>query len=198
MIKTIIFDFDGVIHDTFELAYNINKQIDNSLTSDEYKDFFNGNIYDNKKVTKDAADRFFKLQNEEFEKLRINKEIKKELLKLKERFDLFIITSNMESTLKNYFENNGIMHIFKEVLGIETSHLKVEKFKYLINKYHLNKDNCIFVTDTLGDILEANKVDLNTIAVDYGFHGRKRLAKGNPIKIISDFGDLAVEIDNLK
>jgi len=32
-------------------------------------------------------------------------------------------------------------------------------------KYNLNNDNCIFVTDTLGYILEANEVRLNTIAL---------------------------------
>lgn len=39
--KAIIFDFDGVIHDTFELAYKVNVEIlGESLTKEKYRDFF--------------------------------------------------------------------------------------------------------------------------------------------------------------
>jgi phosphoglycolate phosphatase len=190
MIKAIIFDFDGVIHDTLELAFNINKIIFPGITLNEYKDFFNGNIYDHKKVTPKASKKYFEMQEEEFKKLKIENEIKNELLKMKDKFTLFIISSNMEMTLNNYFENNAILHIFEKIFGAELHKSKIEKFKLLIDEYGLNKNNCIFVTDTLGDILEANKVNLNTIAVDYGFHEKERLKRGKPIKIVSSFRDI--------
>lgn len=41
----MIFDFDGVIVDSFELNYAIACNFYN-LTKDEYKSWFNGNIYD--------------------------------------------------------------------------------------------------------------------------------------------------------
>jgi phosphoglycolate phosphatase len=175
MIKAVIFDFDGVINDTLEIAFSINKIIFPGVTLKEYKDFFNGNIYEREKVTPEAAKEYFKLQEEEFKKLKIEKEIKGELLKMKDKFYLFIVSSNSEMTLNNYFENNDILHIFKEVLGVESHKSKIEKFKIIMGKYNLNRDNCIFITDTLGDILEANKVNLKSIAVDYGFHERERL-----------------------
>ena len=42
----------------------------------------------------------------------------------------------------------------------------------------------------LGDLLEAHKAGIKSIAVDFGFHERERLEKGNPAKIISDFSEL--------
>ena len=197
MIKAIIFDFDGVIHDTLELAFNINKIIFPEISLEGYKDLFNGNIYSHGMVKPDKARQFFELQNEEFKKLKIESEIKNELLKMQNKFELFIISSNMEMTLNNYFENNDILHIFKKVLGMESHKFKIEKFKLLIDEYDLNKDNCIFVTDTLGDILEANKVNLNTIAVDYGFHDRERLEQGKPIEIASHFKEILPAIDKI-
>ncbi len=197
MIKAIIFDFDGVIHDTLELAFNINKIIFPGITLNEYKDFFNGNIYDREKVTPEVSKKYFEMQEEEFKKLKIENEIKSELLKMQNKFELFIISSNMEMTLNNYFENNNILHIFKKVLGMESHKSKIEKFKLLMDESNIDKDNCIFVTDALGDILEANKVNLNTIAVDYGFHEREKLEQGKPIEIVSHFKEILPMINKI-
>lgn len=197
MIKAIIFDFDGVIHDTLEIGFNINKIIFSELTLKEYKDFFNGNCYEHKKITPEASEKYFKLQENEFKNLKIEREIRNELLKMKEKFDLFIVSSNSGLTLNNYFKNNDILHIFKEVLGVESHKSKIEKFKLLMGKHNLNSDNCVFVTDTLGDILEANKADLKTIAVDYGFHEKERLEQGNPMIILSDFKEILPAIEKI-
>jgi len=197
MIKAIIFDFDGVIHNTLELAYSIHKGIMNDISIEEYKDFFNGNIYKHGKITSSFLEEFFKLQNRKFKKLKIKKHIKKELVKMKKSYSLFIVSSNMEVALNNYLENNNIAHIFEEVLGMESYKSKVEKFKLLMERHSLNQGDCLFITDTLGDILEANEIGLKTIAVDFGFHERVRLEQGKPFKIVSDFKELLPEIKNL-
>jgi HAD superfamily hydrolase (TIGR01509 family) len=196
MIKSIIFDFDGVIHDTFDLAYGVNKLVSN-LTVEEYKDMFNGNLYAHPTVTLENENKYFAISSKLFNDLVIEEQTKAELLKLKDRFDLFIVSSNNEESLNAYLGNNGIMHVFKRVLGKETHRSKVEKFKILMDEHGVTKDNSIFVTDTLGDILEANKLGLTTIAVDYGFHERERLEKGNPHRIISDFNEVLVVVEAL-
>lgn len=190
-MKTIIFDFDGVIHDTYKLVYNINLEISGGkLTEEKYRDFFNGNIFEHESNDDDVNDKFFKLQREAFKYLKIDENIKSNLEKLSREYALFIISSNEEDTLSMYFQNNNFTHIFKEVLGLETHRSKVKKFEYLFEKYEIKADDCIFVTDTLGDILEGNKVGVRTIAVDFGFHKRDRLEKGNPFKIVSDFDEI--------
>ena len=182
---------------SLELVFNINKIIFPGITLNEYKDFFNGNIYDREKVTPEVSKKYFEMQEEEFKKLKIENEIKSELLKMQNKFELFIISSNMEMTLNNYFENNNILHIFKKVLGMESHKSKIEKFKLLMDESNIDKDNCIFVTDALGDILEANKVNLNTIAVDYGFHEREKLEQGKPIEIVSHFKEILPMINKI-
>lgn len=197
-MKTIVFDFDGVIHDTFELAYKINVGIlGEDLTKEKFRDFFNGNIFESKVISQNNIDAFFKLQNEAFKYLEIDINIKNNLEKLSKRCKLFIISSNQEEALDNYFQNNKFLNIFKEVLGSKTNTSKVEKFKYLFKKYKLKSDDCIFVTDTLGDILEGNKAGVKTIAVDFGFHRRDRLEKGKPFKIVSTFEEIVQTINSI-
>lgn len=198
MIKALIFDFDGVIHDTLDLAYKVSKQIFPEMTLAQYKNMFDGNFYRNKKITSAVRKKFFKLQKQEFKYLQIEREIKNELLILKNEFDLFIITSNEEEILDIYFNNNGIAHIFKNVLGVETHYSKEEKFKIVLNESGLRKKECLFITDTLGDLLEADKAGIKSIAVDFGFHGRERLELGNPLKIVSDFGDIRGIVSKVK
>ncbi len=192
-MKTIIFDFDGVIHDTYELAYGI---FGKGVTEEEFKDFFNGTILEKANV-KPIDEKSYELQTEAFKYLKIDQNIKKNLEDLCTKYSLFIISSNREKALNTYFQNNNFLHVFKEILGTESHLSKVEKFKYLFKKYDLQHEDCIFVTDTLGDILEANKVGLKTIAVDFGFHERERLEKGNPFKIVSSFDEILETIETV-
>ena len=194
-MKAIIFEFDGVIHDTYEMAYQINLKISGgNLTREQHRDFFNGNIFEKVVVDeeKEKADseQFYKLQNKAFEHLKIDASVKSNLEKLSLRYLLFIISSNQEEALNIYFQNNKFVHIFKEILGAETHQSKVEKFKYLFEKYKFKAEDCVFVTDTLGDIIEGNKVGVKTIAVDFGFHKKDRLEKGKPFKIVSSFDEI--------
>ncbi|MEI7426023.1 MAG: HAD hydrolase-like protein, partial [Candidatus Moraniibacteriota bacterium] len=110
--KTIIFDFDGVIHDTYELAFQINFEISGKkLTREQHMDFFNGNVFESTKVSEEDNEKFFKLQNKAFEYLRIDEHIRKNLEKLSALHPLFIISSNQEDALDIYFKNNKFLHI---------------------------------------------------------------------------------------
>lgn len=152
--KTIVFDFDGVIHDTYELCYQLNIKVSGKdLTREQHRDFFNGNLFEkvviDAKKEKAESEQYYKLQNEAYKQLKIDENIKINLEKMSEKYSLFIISSNQEEALDNYFQNNKFGHIFKEMLGAETHKSKVEKFKYLFEKYNLKPKDCIFITDTL-------------------------------------------------
>ena len=135
-MKAIIFDFDGVIHDTYALAYEI---FGKGLSEEKFKDFFNGNflereINDNQKAIDETS---YQIQNEAFKYLKIDENIRKNLEKLSKNNTLFIVSSNREEALNIYFKNNNFIHIFKEILGAETNLSKVEKFKYLFEEYNI-------------------------------------------------------------
>lgn len=198
MVRAVLFDFDGVIHDTFEHSFEINKMIYLDLTIEEYQKWFDGNIYEGYTISKEKHEIFYKLNEKKFEGLKIDSKIKKELENISKEYKLFVVTSNTEKIILKYFEENQANHLFTKVLGTETHKSKVEKFKMIMKEYNLAPEETIFVTDTLGDLLEANKLNIKSLAVNFGYHDEERLKRGNPIKIISDFNEIAEFLEKQK
>ncbi len=191
-MKAIIFDFDGVIDDSFEFHVNkITEFTGFNLSKKELRYIHTGNFFEKAPKElhevnwKDYRDYIFKEQTNQV----INKNIKQTLLELHHKFNLFIISSGGTKNIKSYLTNNEI-NIFKEVLGFEKIKSKERKFEFIFKKYSLTPKDCIFVTDTLGDIIEANDVNVKTIAVDFGYHSRTVLSKGKPFAIISDLNEI--------
>ena len=67
----------------------------------------------------------------------------------------------------------------------------------LFEKYDLKPDDCVFITDTLGDILEAKKVNVRSIAVTFGFHDQERLKRGEPLHLVSDFAEIRPLLESI-
>ena len=53
------------------------------------------------------------------------------------------------------------------------------------------------MTDTLGDILEGKKAGVTVVAVDFGFHKRDRLEKGEPFRIVSNFDEILEVVEEI-
>ena len=187
MKKLLIFDFDGVLEDTFDWNYETARKRYSNLDKEDYRTWFDGNIYDHP-VVKAAGPmnviEYFEEYKKGFENRFISPELKNMLFALRPRYHLVIISSIDDDIINPYLERNKIDNIFEEVWGIRRKTSKVEKFKDFLLLYNLSKEGCYFITDTLGDVKEANKVGIDSIGVTWGYQGKDRLAKGNPIKIV--------------
>lgn len=197
-MKAILFDFDGVIVNSYETNYQCQKKRFPGITREDHKKFFEGNVHQIReelvakgKLQEDKTVDHHKIMREYFlTQQKMEKDILLVLKKLKEKFDLFIVSSFNEKYIGEFLEKHNMNYLFTQIMGLETHKKKVDKFNLLFEKYNYSVKDCIFVTDTLGDILEANKVNLKTIALDCGFHERFRLEKGKPHKIVSSFNEL--------
>lgn len=199
MIKLIVFDFDGVLENTYEKHYELSAKRTKDLTREEHKRLFEGNIMESLEKMKHRATGFSisgLLANHTMV-LKTSKKTHYTLTKLSKEYVLGIISSSWEYILQGYLKNNNLLNCFSFVYGKETSFSKLEKFNLAMKKFKLNKNEIVFVTDTLGDILEANKAGIKTIAVDFGFHERWRLEKGKPFAIISKFEELPEVISRI-
>ncbi len=192
-MKALIFDFDWVIHDTFDFHRNKIWEFFNiDFSAEDLKDMQNWNIFsaDNIKIDTLWWEGYRDYIYSEYSILEIDKNIQNIILELSKNYSLHIISSGWTKNVTEYLKNNQIHNVFWDILCYEFHKSKVVKFEHIFSKYKLNSDECLFVTDTLWDILEANEVWIKTIAVDFGYHDRERLEKWNPYKIISSFNEL--------
>ena len=197
MIKAVIFDFDGVIHDTFDFNLKwLNHFVNDNfkpLTNQEFRDLHNGNSYNlrikNPKLKDINYVEYRKVTAKARGEFQIEPQIFKEIKNLEEKFQLFIVSSAGEQGIINYLNNNNIINSFKEIIGAETHSSKEVKLQTVLNKYNLS-NNTLFITDTTGDILEAHKVNIKTLAVDFGFHSKDHLQTAKPHKIISCLSEI--------
>lgn len=193
-MKALIFDFDWVIHDTFDFHRNkIEEYFKITFSPEKFKSIHDGNIFASPTPEPIASEWWEGYRDyiyDDYSNLLMDDSIKRDLLKLKESYSLHIISSWWTNNVSDLLRNNDLYDTFDDILCYEFHKSKVYKFNHIFEKYKLKVDECLFITDTLWDILEANEVWLKTIAVDFWFHDMERLERWNPYKIISNFWEL--------
>lgn len=195
-IKHIIFDFDGVIGDTFDILLALSyKHAINNPTEEDFLAHHDGNVFEEPRVlfNRDNIPLFFSEYTEHISSAHLQNAITP-VRTLSKKYSLYINSSNREEGLLKVLGEAGILSNFKMVMGEETHKSKIEKFKIVFTEYSASLDDTLFVTDSLGDVREAAKLGLKTIAVTFGFHNKTRLAQGNPYALVDTWSELIEKI----
>jgi HAD superfamily hydrolase (TIGR01549 family) len=200
MIKAIIFDVDGVLDPNYELHYESSKKKTTGITREEHRKLFEGNIHVERAKLADRDTGFnmvHHINNSQFGK-DMPPGTKEVLKALSQKYIVGVITSGLENGVHNYLKHNDCAEYVSFIYGYETNTLKEEKFKLALSKNNLLNSECLYVTDTLGDIKDATVVGIRCIAFTGGYHERERLALGSPIAIIDDLSEIDSIVKNLK
>ncbi len=196
MQKFVLFDFDGVIADSFENAFEVNQKFTPGLTRDQMRSRFLGNINESwekengRQATAADDKEFFDAYVPALFRSPIVPGILLALESLAKRYTLIIISSTISSPIREYLESHGAASYFTEIMGNDVHRSKVEKIKMVFNKYSATANNCVFVTDTVGDIREAEKAGIKSIAVSWGFHGKDMFLEAAPFAVIDSPAEL--------
>jgi len=207
--KVIIFDMDGVLFDTVDFVYeNFFKPMYPNITREIYKELSCENVFEVMskinlpKKLETEEEKTIRLQKyaEDKSKLPLFAGVRELLEKLhKQDFILVINTSAVNRNCLPIFDYSKTMHLFDLVASAELSKSKVEKFKIIQEKYNVDKKNILFVTDTVGDVKEAEEAEIPTIAVTWGTHDRdyfNRYKFSNLISIVDSVKELEEFIEN--
>ena len=151
MKKVIIFDLDGVIFDSVELMHDYGV----STAVEESDDQLVARMkeYTTNKLKVPMFDGVLAL-----------------LVRLHSHADLVINTSASKENCLPLLERDGILDLFTFIAAKELSTSKIEKFKLIADRFNVELDDMIFITDTIDDVREAYAAKIPTIAVTWGVH----------------------------
>lgn len=200
MKNVLIFDYDGVIVDSFDIFMNnfisaCKKNGWDSIASE--KDFlklFENNMYESMFAMGMTKEQILKivyymkdalLQNQD--KIHVFTDIAETLKDLSRENRMIIVTSNETETVKSFLAYHKI-ECFDEILGSDKGASKFEKIKDI--KKESNGSNIFYIGDTQGDIIEGRKAEVKTVAVTWGWHSEEKLRKVAPDFIIKKPNDL--------
>lgn len=186
----ILFDFDGVFVNTFDSLRELTRLFDGvDVPPEEYRSFFDGHLFEHPRRNEFKSfddpilkNNFYAGYRDRLSSHSLIDGIDEVTRSLAENYEMHVVTSGDQDSISLYLQNNGLRSHFGSVLGWQTHESKIEKFKMLgVSKEEAK--NHLFITDTLGDLEQANSLGLPAIGVSWGFHNEDRLKKGNPYAI---------------
>ncbi|MFA5872230.1 MAG: HAD family hydrolase [Parcubacteria group bacterium] len=195
MKLAIIFDFDGVIVDSYEIfkdafvAACFENGYQQISTKKEFLNLFDGNLYESLEhtgISKEAIQKILKKFKEnahlEHNNLKFFEGIRETLAELAGENKLFVVSSNLSGIVQDLLRFHKIM-FFEEVLGSDKGTSKVKKIESIRAK--LPGYDFLYVGDTKGDMIEGRLGGVKTVAVTWGWHSREKLFEGNPDFIVN-------------
>ncbi len=193
-MKHLLFDFDGVIVDSFEVAYETMLHFqEKEVTRDQYRKLFYGNIYDASDPEIKIVDikEYFDLYEPKLLELSPVEGMTNVLKEANEHgHTISIVSSSMNKPIHLFLEKYNLSKYVGDVYGVDDEKSKVKKIHTALTRQSAQPNESIFVTDTLGDIREATEATIQSIGVSWGFHDKETLLQGNPFAVVESATEL--------
>ena len=200
--KIIIFDLDGVILDSIDFVREYMFYKYEGMTDKDFKNIFLTNFWDGLNNFREIARKEYTIHEEYSKNSRANnkdviifKKMKESIEYLSKKYLLVINSSDRKNDIIERLRFNNMLDFFDFIAGEEVSKNKTEKFNIILEKYNVSPREVIFITDTIGDIIESDKVGVDSIAVTWGVHSREDFGKqkfSNLILILDEIDDLKI------
>lgn len=200
--KIIIFDLDGVLFDSVAIATESLSYQYPGLTEEMQKELLTGNFHEEllkislpkrEETEEEKLARQIKYAKNKSE-VPMYESMKEFLFNLHtEGYILALNTSALDRNCLPLLERAEITTFFDFLGTAEVSKSKIEKFNMVRQKYDANVEDILFITDTLGDIREADIADIPTVAVTWGAHDRSYFNR-EPHKNLIGIADSVMEL----
>lgn len=198
MKNVLIFDYDGVLVDSFDtfmqhfISACKEENLDKIANKEDFLDLFENNMYESMfdlGLTKDKIIKIvYKLKDgllKDQDKIDLFPGIKKvvrELSKSKKN-KLIIVTSSETNVVKKFLKMHNI-DSFEAVIGSDKEASKVKKIEKIKSEFN-NGSKFYYIGDTKGDIIEGKNAGVKTVGVTWGWHGKNRLKEEAPEYLVN-------------
>ena len=207
--KTIIFDFDGTLADTFEHLLDV---------IDAYSGDFGVELADKKMLDElrqlSARELFKKFHIPFFLIPFIVNKIQKSMgeriddiypfydvvdaiKKVRNKYNIGLLSTNSLQNLNKFLEKENIKDIFDFVLSEKNVFGKDKPINSIILQNGINKMNIIYIGDEIRDVEACRKVGIEIISVGWGFNSEKILRKINEKNFVSDANQMISKIKQI-
>ena len=214
--KVIIFDFDGTLIDSEpDLAVAINhmlRQLNRETYTQEIISHWVGNgaeilvkraLSGNSKIDETIDNDFFKNALDIFLKFYAQNlcvktylypNVKEVLIRLKDAgFIMVIVTNKPADFVAPILNGLGIDGLFEFYLGGDSLERKKPDPMPLIHvckELNITVDACVMIGDSKNDILSANRANMQSVGVSYGYNYGEDIRTYNPTAVVDRFEDI--------
>lgn len=201
--KFILLDFDGVVADSFLPSYKVYKTIHPHASEQDYRKLFEGNVnhYDQTqdihtpscRPDADWAKEYTPVMEQEVRPFHGMKHV---LHMLSKKYTIIIISSTITAPIKEFLVKYSLNHYIHDVLGNDVHTSKVVKINMVFKDYSVTGKDCLFITDTLGDMREANKSGVSAIGVTWGYNKVEMLNRGTYYRLVNKPQEILIAVSD--
>lgn len=184
-IKAVIFDFDGVLADSFERLYALNKKamakVGIGLSKRIYRNFYMGNVHRGFRefIKSDVAyGNFCEFRRQNFGKyyaaVKLFPGTSRFVEKMSRAFMLAVVSSGDSRWINKLFNGVKIKKYF-HFIGADDNQSKKKQINLALEQLKISPREAAMISDTCGDLSLAKKLGLKAIGVNWGFHSPKEL-----------------------
>lgn len=199
-MKTLIFDFDGTLADSFELVIEIAHELIKlpDLSEEEIAQLRH------QPLLRAARDMGIPLRHiprllvkgrqrmlERIHEVHPFPGIPEVLEKLHgSGYHLLVISSNSEKNVRTFLRANNLESFFDGVYGNASVFNKATSLRRVIKRNRLDANDCFYIGDEVRDVVAAARVSIEPIAVSWGYQAPEALAEYHPYALLKEPTDL--------
>lgn len=186
MIKLILFDYDGVIVDSFPTIYNVYAIMAKELGIKKFPDTIEGfrqiygrhyrECYENLDIPVEQYEKAEQIFRREVIKQnpKIFAGIDEVVKELSKKYTLVVVSANHKEEVEQKLERGNLSQYFSLVASVDTAinttFRKAEIHGNVLKKYNVSVDEAVVIGDRDIDVSNANKAGIkNILIVNYGW-----------------------------
>lgn len=199
--RIIMFDFDGVIADSFDVFYQALVRTLREYgygcvrNPAEFRNLLDGNFCRSLQARHIRRADLAELLTEVGRKVQARMGdmhlfpgVKAAVRGLSQTCVLYVVTSNHSSPVEAFLRRVDLLGCFRDVLGVDAHPSKIQKIN-LIRRLH-PRQSFVYVGDTVGDLREARSARVNRAGAAWGWHDPERLRREEPDFLLESPADL--------